>query len=552
MIRVHIAHILLFVATLCGVGCTSSSEALATIDRVLESAEAEPEAALELIRSVNRERLRGDYDRARYALAYSEALYYNRICCDRDTLVTPMMRYYIHDNEHHDERARALYQHALEKFNNWEFAEALFAIEESHKSLDISENYKLRGLLHRTAGDIYQNGHLYSNACDAYSLSADYFDEAGLEHHAAHSRMAAGYMLSQIGDYAKAEELLTATKDKAIELNDSSLLCNTIYALCRVYLQTTEYSKCAATVELLNTYDCAIHYPADFNTIKAIIAAYNGDYPLAEQYLSAAESLQTTYDKLIPYGHYMVSIFKQDYKKALDIYGEMINVQNKVVHDALKLPILNSQMDYLRSSIAQEQRENELIKHRNTIIYMVITILIISVSLYLYIYNRYKAREQRRTIATYIDTINELQEKSTTPPSNEYKEAYALYNTYFTDLNGLCETLYSHGATSRESTKVVSSVNAMIDNIRNDSERMYKIEQIVNLNNDNIITRLRESGKLNDRDIRFVIYTIIGFSSATISILLNIDVDAVWRLKYKIKQKIANAGMSDDVNIFKR
>ena len=183
---------------------------------------------------------------------------------------------------------------------------------------------------------------------------------------------------------------------------------------------------------------------------------------------------------------------------------------------------------------------------------MVITILIISVSLYLYIYNRYKAREQRRTIATYIDTINELQEKSTTPPSNEYKEAYALYNTYFTDLNGLCETLYSHGATSRESTKVVSSVNAMIDNIRNDSERMYKIEQIVNLNNDNIITRLRESGKLNDRDIRFVIYTIIGFSSATISILLNIDVDAVWRLKYKIKQKIANAGMSDDVNIFKR
>ena len=67
---------------------------------------------------------------------------------------------------------------------------------------------------------------------------------------------------------------------------------------------------------------------------------------------------------------------------------------------------------------------------------------------------------------------------------------------------------------------------------------------------DDIVEKLHTHTKLKERDIRFVIYAILGFSSSAIAILLNIDTNAVWRLKYNIKHKISESNVIDADTIF--
>ena len=530
------------------VGC-SDKAALESVDYVLHNAQQEPVEALERIRSVDKNSIRGKHNRARYALAYSEALYYNRINSDCDTLVRPLFEYY-HDSDNHEERARALYQYALVKYNSNQFTDALFAIEEAFESLDIVEDNKLRGLLYRIEGNIYNNELLFHNAYEAHLNSIEYFKKENLSAHSAYSMSFAGAMASRNDDFANAEVILSQAMAEAINIDDKILLCDVLYELCRIYIQIDELAKCESTLCLLETYNCAIYYESDFNCIRAILEAKKGNINLANDYLVNAENCQTEYDNLLDYAKYVVALLSNDSDMALSLYHSMISQQNKLVRSALELPILNKQLDYLHISMEQTVRENKLIRQRNTIFYITILLIIVAACVYLRLYMRNKQIEQQQTVAQYIETINILQAKNITLSSEVHQEVFTLYSNYFDDINCLCETLYSHGTTSRESVKILDKVKTIIDDMRNDSERMQKLEQVINIHNNDIISRLRNEACFNDREIRFIVYSILGFSSASISLLLNIKTSAVWRLKYNIKHKIISATNVDVEEIF--
>lgn len=541
-------QIALCMSLLCAVllaGCSNKS-AMERVEYVLQSAEQEPEAALECISSINPNQIRGARDRARYALAYSEAMYYNRIDSDCDTLVTPMKHYYLYDDKHHAERARALYQYALVKFNHQELAESLFAIEEAHKSLDEIDNLKLRGLLCRTEGYIYYNGYLYSNAYEAHCKSKEYFNLCGLLAHANHATYQIGRMLSRSLEFNKAEDVLQDAKLRAIDSNDKYLLCLTIHELCRIYIQTSKFNKCSEELDYLDKYDCGFNYLSDFNCVRAMIAASKDDAELAYYYLDEAEKDITVYDELLEYANYSVSLMLGNHRRAIELYQVMIKNQNELIQQALKLPILNSQIDYLKENLQQKHREQLLIRQRNYVIYVIIAFIIVV----LYLRVRYRMREQNRKIVEYVETIGQLRESSKHVSLALHNEAIALFQDYFEDLNKLCEIFHAYGESSRESVKVFERVNNIVCEMREDSARMQKLEQIVNFHNDDIITHLRAQTQLNGREIRFVIYTMVGFSTSSIALLLDLETSAVWRLKYKIKQKILSTNTINIDKIF--
>jgi hypothetical protein len=150
----------------------------------------------------------------------------------------------------------------------------------------------------------------------------------------------------------------------------------------------------------------------------------------------------------------------------------------------------------------------------------------------------------------YVETIGQLRESSKHVSLALHNEAIALFQDYFEDLNKLCEIFHAYGESSRESVKVFERVNNIVCEMREDSARMQKLEQIVNFHNDDIITHLRAQTQLNGREIRFVIYTMVGFSTSSIALLLDIETSAVWRLKYKIKQKILSTNTINIDKIF--
>ena len=107
-------------------GC-SDRDALQRLEDAEKIMAAEPERALEMVESVDPTKLRTEEHRARYALIYSEACYYNYVDIESDSLTRPMMRYYL-ESEKHDERARAMYQHAVVAQRCGELAEAMVSL----------------------------------------------------------------------------------------------------------------------------------------------------------------------------------------------------------------------------------------------------------------------------------------------------------------------------------------------------------------------------------------------------------------------------------------
>ena len=191
MVKRLTIYTLLAVVAIVVAGCSTSADIRRDIERAEAIVESNPEEALAIMESIDADEVRGESDKARYALVYCEANYYNRITIESDTLTAPMMEYY-RFSDRHDERARAMYQHALVMQAMGKMPEAMLALLEAEESFVKYDNKRLEGLIHRTRGDLYGVGCLYRNSFDEYALAAECFNEAGLTEHYIYARMEMG------------------------------------------------------------------------------------------------------------------------------------------------------------------------------------------------------------------------------------------------------------------------------------------------------------------------------------------------------------------------
>lgn len=182
----RLVQYILLLLSLAIVSCSTPEQIIALIDGAEHVAIDYPDSALMLIESVDSKRIRGKRDMAHYRLAKSEALYYNNIDSDCDSLTRPLFDYY-YENDRHEERARAMYQHGLVMNNAGKSAEAMYALMEAEKSLRCCDNPRLLGLVYRTMGDIYGRECLYNKALALHQKAYDVFSELSLETHSVFS-----------------------------------------------------------------------------------------------------------------------------------------------------------------------------------------------------------------------------------------------------------------------------------------------------------------------------------------------------------------------------
>ena len=168
-------------------------------------------------------------------------------------------------------------------------------------------------------------------------------------------------------------------------------------------------------------------------------------------------------------------------------------------------------------------------------------LIIIVIGIIIYMYMRYRNIKHSLDIANYISVINELKQaidlttKETVAISNKQLED-------FIELNKLCEIFYTYENNPRMSDLIIGSIQKFINSIRRDKTYISKLETIINDKYDNIFVKLRNRcNKLNDKELRYILYLLLGFSVRSIAIILETDTAALSRLKYKIKTKLKEA-----------
>ena len=517
----------------------SSREALRSMERAEQLLEDAPEEALRVMEGVDGEALRTEEDRARYALVYSEACYYSYIDVDVDTLTQSMMRYYL-ESDNHAERARAMFQHAVVAYNGGELAEAIVALTEAEESLTKRANRKLEGAVQRLKGNIYSEGCLYLNAYDAYVAAREIYAELGLEEHVQFLDYDIGGTLIQLRRMEEAKVTLERVLEYAIGAEDANLVCAVAHELLDLSIYLDDYDMCREYVELFEREGVLLYGEPHFVCAKAMLVAHDGGLEEALALVDEAEAMEDDLEWAdVEYARYIIHRNVGDGEGALYWQEQSVNAQDEMLLQVIEQPVLNVEVEKLRSDLDAELRERELVRERNAMIYVVVAVVVVAVVVALGLYARYRIRRKDSEIASYIETIESLRTDIERIPRDMASSITALYRDRFSELNELCDIYYDHSGSSRHKSLVFNKVLETIETIKGDSSRIDELGAMVDNYRDNALQRLKSVlPRISERDYRVALYAFAGFSNRAIALFIDSDPVAVSKIKYNIKSKL--------------
>ena len=153
--------------------------------------------------------------------------------------------------------------------------------------------------------------------------------------------------------------------------------------------------------------------------------------------------------------------------------------------------------------------------------------------------NEKRLGEERSETERYMSIAEDLQGKLKAASKRLPSEKH-LSIAKFDMLERLCEQYYIYEGTDNLQPKVLKEVKSIIDDLRTNAKTLQGLELMLDRNCGNLVSRLREQmPKLKDDDIRLFIYAASGFSSTTISTILEKDksivYNRIWRLKGKLE-----------------
>lgn len=113
-------------------------------------------------------------------------------------------------------------------------------------------------------------------------------------------------------------------------------------------------------------------------------------------------------------------------------------------------------------------------------------------------------------------------------------------------LDRLCEQYYIYEGTSSLQPKILKEVRSLVEGLRADEKVQKNLEQSLNDSRDNVMKRLRAAcPKWKEEDYLLYMFTVAGFSSTTISTLLEKDKPYVYNRIYRLKERLKASDSPD-------
>ena len=216
-----------------------------------------------------------------------------------------------------------------------------------------------------------------------------------------------------------------------------------------------------------------------------------------------------------------------------------VNRQNEIVEKILEESLATYQRDYYQSQL--DLAEYKVRTRTMELLALIVLIILVSVILYLSIIRFImRQKEEKNKLLEYAEEIRRQLEESEKNDYSELKRKFiSLYKTRFETIGTLCDQyIQSSGRTDIE-TLMFKKVEALVNEVRNNSSNRTAFEAMLDKDLDMIMTRLRtEMPKMKEQDYAIFSYLIVGFDATTISRLMDITVNNVYAHKRRIRIKI--------------
>ena len=518
-----------------------------------------PDSALRVLRKVDSLTLNTKSLRARYSLLFAMALDKNYIDTTALSILEPTVAYYERLGSPQDKMLSCYY---------------LGRIYANRKDYPNAVIFYSQALRESGEYDYYHRGLIYAASADAYNASFN--DEEELR-----NTILAYECFEKIGD--KDLDLSLYKVAQAYHNNERFDVADSLYSLVYSGKDSTSRLALYAMEDLVSNdlYQEKQDVERDLELLE-YVAEHRGNLSLESYYEyayllllagkeSEAENILSQLSNREANGktmeiRYRIAECKGQNEEALALLKSMLSHQNDVVKKKLAQSVFKAQSDYYRLTAEVSEQKSTIANQRSVII--LIAGLMMAGLLYIVFMKRKTAliREKDR-LAQAVEESEKLletvrnrakQEKEERDKDifdlkshnererdkiKELREMYvALYQKRFSEIGKYYDAASSHRLESIKEKAyhdVISSTQALFEEIASGSEGQKKFEARINADLDDIVSKIRSDfPKLKDDDIRFICYLIVGFDTSTISFLMDIYKENVRVKKHRLREKL--------------
>jgi tetratricopeptide (TPR) repeat protein len=445
---------------------------------------------------------------------------------------------------HRQEQLQTHIRNGHELFERKLYSEAMEVYSEAEEmALKSGDMYSL--------GVTYQNiAHIY-NAIGSHNEEISYldkairaFEDAGKPYNSLHVYFESGAARYNLQDYASAEKIFRTAMYQAHQAADTLLEAACLEAYAALCLERSEQDP-ALAINMLARKANELKCPLTSKDRGMLAYAYalTGDHTLAEEWAEkAVKSAENDTEKAeARFREYQIAYRAGNTEKALEALEQVMEYNNSISAASLKKTVASTRQDY-----EEQQRLNAMYRLRTMrLVTAFIILFAMAISFALIGYIRYRRIEAEKALAEekaetekYMTIAEELQARLRTASKRLPSEKH-MSIARFDLLERLCEQYYVYEGTENLQGKILKEVKSVIDGLRKDSKTIKGLEIMLDRNCSNLVARLREQmPKLKEEDVRLFIFAASGFSSTTISTILEkekgIIYNRIWRLKGKI------------------
>lgn len=518
-----------------------------------------PDSALRVLRKVDSLTLNTKSLRARYSLLFAMALDKNYIDTTALSILEPTVAYYERLGSPQDKMLSCYY---------------LGRIYANRKDYPNAVIFYSQALRESGEYDYYHRGLIYAASADAYNASFN--DEEELR-----NTILAYECFEKIGD--KDLDLSLYKVAQAYHNNERFDVADSLYSLVYSGKDSTSRLALYAMEDLVSNdlYQEKQDVERDLELLE-YVAEHRGNLSLESYYEyayllllagkeSEAENILSQLSNREANGktmeiRYRIAECKGQNEEALALLKSMLSHQNDVVKKKLAQSVFKAQSDYYRLTAEVSEQKSTIANQRSVII--LIAGLMMAGLLYIVFMKRKTAliREKDR-LAQAVEESEKLletvrnrakQEKEERDKDifdlkshnererdkiKELRDMYvSLYQKRFYEIGKYYDAASSHRLESIKEKAyhdVISSTQALFEEIASGSEGQKKFEARINADLDDIVSKIRSDfPKLKDDDIRFICYLIVGFDTSTISFLMDISKENVRVKKHRLREKL--------------
>ena len=439
--------------------------------------------------------------------------------------------------------------HAL--FEERRYSEAMEAYSKAETMALKAEDYRSLGTTYQKIAHTYNATGGHSEEIAYLDKALEAFEKAEMPYNALHAYFEGGVARYNFQDYASAEVVFRNTMSQARQAADTLLEAASLEAYAALCLETSEQDPQLAINMLArkaNELKCPL--TSEDRGILAYAYALTGNMKEASDWISKAlQSAHTPEEKAqARFREYQVASRSGDTAAALAALEAVMEHSNSTESASLQRSVEAARKGY--ESHQMELIQNRLQVARLTSIFIILVAMTIVFALIGYMRNRRlimaKAMaEEKAETEKYMNIAEELQGKLKAAAKKVPAEKHAPA-ARFDLLEKLCEQYYVYEGTDNLQGKILKEVKATIDGLREDPKALKGLEATLNHNNGNVVERLREQmPKLKPEDIKLFIFAASGFSSTTISTILEKDKGIVYNRIWRLKGKISSSEAPD-------